>query len=521
MLKLVAGKHRLDRGCRRRGTGLETLERRLLLAADLVNPGWAPADISGRGITLRLSEGTWDHPLPELVARILPRFSAYTQTGLTADLADAAGRYTYDSIFFEVDDVLGGRHGLTSATMVLHGRATLTMSFDGKGYGQFHLDGISRSADGSFAIDPLGKPAAASGITASAESYAKVLLGWTLNGISETSVVVKRWNGQAWNSIAELPAGTTTFADTRMGSGRSVLYEVVTRNEQGEAWAANYAMAVVPAVPLPGAPSDLRVSDVKAKSVTIGWAPGSDQTSAQVVRWTGSGWKQVGMVEAGGNSFTDTGLQPATTYYYDVIAVNRAGNTWAAQYVSVDSLAAAAPAAPTDISATATISSVVHVAWTLHGGETSVQVRRWNGHQWEIAATLAAGSAEWDDKGRLPQSTYHYEIVTVNEYGVTWAAAHATLATPAGQAPKGAHLIVPINSVGLMMWVIPAGGEPATGIAVTKFVGGKWVVLATLPPTATEYIDRGLMSGWNYYEVIPYNAYGGALIDPYISLYVN
>ena len=71
----------------------------------------------------------------------------------------------------------------------------------------------------------------------------------------------------------------------------------------------------------------------------MNWSLSGNESGVSVVRWTGSTWAIIATLPAGTQSFIDTGLSPNTIYYYDVIAFNEAGTTWATNYAAALTLA--------------------------------------------------------------------------------------------------------------------------------------------------------------------------------------
>jgi hypothetical protein len=64
---------------------------------------------------------------------------------------------------------------------------------------------------------------------------------------------------------------------------------------------------------------------VTATSITLNWQDNSDnEVGFQIQRATSSGgpWSVVGSTGANATSYTDMGLDPSTTYYYQVAAFN-------------------------------------------------------------------------------------------------------------------------------------------------------------------------------------------------------
>jgi fibronectin type 3 domain-containing protein len=80
----------------------------------------------------------------------------------------------------------------------------------------------------------------------------------------------------------------------------------------------------------PAAPSNLQVSGASSGSTVLTWVDNSNnETSFSIRRATAASgpFNQVGTVGANVTAFTDTGLTPQTTYYYQIAAINANGSS--------------------------------------------------------------------------------------------------------------------------------------------------------------------------------------------------
>jgi hypothetical protein len=89
--------------------------------------------------------------------------------------------------------------------------------------------------------------------------------------------------------------------------------------------------------PVPAAPSGLRATAVSPSQINLTWTDNSlDETGFHIFRSTnGSTFTQVGSVASNVISFSDTGLQRSTRYYYRVRAFNASGESGDSNTVSV------------------------------------------------------------------------------------------------------------------------------------------------------------------------------------------
>ena len=87
----------------------------------------------------------------------------------------------------------------------------------------------------------------------------------------------------------------------------------------------------------PAAPSNAIATATTSASITVGWTSNSTNESGFKVKRSTSAtgtFTQVGTAGAGVTSYIDTGLTPATTYYYQVVATNANGDSNATNVAS-------------------------------------------------------------------------------------------------------------------------------------------------------------------------------------------
>src|SRR5207253_11401641 len=127
--------------------------------------------------------------------------------------------------------------------------------------------------------------------------------------------------------------------------------------------------------------------------INLTWTGSSGATSYIVQRSPdGSTWTQVGTTTA--TIFSDTSLSSGTTYYYEVLASNVAGDSAPSNLASATTV----PPAPTNLMATAVSASQVNLTWTGSAGASSYIVQRSpDGTTWTQVATTTATS--YSDSG--------------------------------------------------------------------------------------------------------------------------
>ena len=198
-----------------------------------------------------------------------------------------------------------------------------------------------------FRDDPPGGggfttvPAAPSGLVV-AEGLGKLVLGWVDNSHVETGYTIERGpDGSTWGVIDSIPAPATGYDDTTAAMGQTYYYRVKATNDIGASDPSGSANGKVEA-PVPGGAGVLTFSDATSSSIRVSWQKATDNVSAQaalqykVVRSLSDNVQTVGGAEGNGTVVQDwtadiatvnaTGLSAGTTYWFNVLARDTAGN---------------------------------------------------------------------------------------------------------------------------------------------------------------------------------------------------
>lgn len=102
----------------------------------------------------------------------------------------------------------------------------------------------------------------------------------------------------------------------------------------------NQSSGVAP--PPPAAPSDLTATTVSQTEIALAWVDNSSNEDGFRIDRSPDGvgsWVQIAEVAAGTIAYSDTGLDPATTYYYRVKAYNAGGDSAYSNTASATTLA--------------------------------------------------------------------------------------------------------------------------------------------------------------------------------------
>ncbi|MBZ0266572.1 fibronectin type III domain-containing protein, partial [bacterium] len=183
-----------------------------------------------------------------------------------------------------------------------------------------------------------------------------------------------------------------------------------------------YARSGLIPTSIPNAPGAL-VASAANRQVDLTWVDLSDNENAFAIERSTDGgtlFEEVAQVAANLTSYTDAGLPASTEYCYRVRADNFAG---ASGYTNLDCATTPAPvppAAPIDLTATASVSSRIDVTWTDQADdEDGFMVERSTdgGVTFDAFALTGPDAASYSDVGVPPMTQYCYRVRAFNAAG--------------------------------------------------------------------------------------------------------
>ncbi len=303
------------------------------------------------------------------------------------------------------------------------------------------------NANAQLAI--LGPP---TNLIATAVSSSQINLSW--QAPSGTTVVTgymieRSTNGGAtWNAIVSNTGTTaTTFDDTTVVPSTNYTYRVSALTLVLTSAPSNTASATTSAatVSVPSAPTGLTATAVSSSEIDLSWnAPSSDGGSPITgyrIKMSTDGSTFTTLVpntSTTATTYSVIGLQPSTTYYFRVFAINSAGfsprsNT--ASDTTQSGISTSAPSAPQNLQATAANAQVT-LSWTTPSSDGGATITGYNVYRGttsggESSTPIATGitSTTYADTGLTNGVTYFYEVTAVNSVGESVSSNEAS-ATP-------------------------------------------------------------------------------------------
>lgn len=258
---------------------------------------------------------------------------------------------------------------------------------------------------------------------------------------------------------------------------------------------------------VPSAPSNAGASADNEDDVTVTWTDNSSvEDEFEVYRDTSSGVDRssgtlAGTVGANTTTFTDTGLNNATTYYYVVYAVN--GDTYSDP--SNEASATTGYESPTLDSLDTSVENEVTVNWTKNDpySDGSFKVyRSTDGTKGTAVATgLSASTTSWTDTGVDDGTEYHYTVARVDPSGVESDSGQKAATTI---LPAATEFGVTDSGIGTLTygWVDNADSEVGYRIHYSRDDGATWSTTPDLAADSTSHQLTGLKHGEKYRAIL-------------------
>jgi fibronectin type 3 domain-containing protein len=361
----------------------------------------------------------------------------------------------------------------------------------------------------------------------------QVFLAWTApvndGGSAVTNYMVYRSTISTgiYTQIAS-PTGLN-YTDTEVVNDQTYWYKLSAVNSAGEGTMTEN-ISSTPHYVVPDAPEGLTITPGNTQ-VTLNWlAPnddgGSDITGYKVYRSAAETGVYVLIASPTALTYIDTGLTNGQTYWYNVSAVNAAGEGAKTAIVS-SSPRYDLPDAPDGLTATPGNVQVV-LNWTApvnDGGTPVTGYKVYRSTTMDGTYTLIASPSGtiYTNTGLNNGQTYWYKVSAVNAQGegpITAAISSTPATVPTTQQDLQS---TPGTGQVTLTWqpLVGDGGSPITGYRLYRSTtsDGTYSLLASV--SGLTYVDTGLAGGQTYwYKVSAINAIGEGAQGPAFSAQV-
>ena len=274
----------------------------------------------------------------------------------------------------------------------------------------------------------------------------------------------------------------------------------------------------------PIAPANLAATAVSYSQITLTWTDSDNEAGYQIERCEGEGctdFLQIGTTNANVTSFINTGLNPATSYTYQVRAYNAIGDSpYSNPASAVTQSLPPAPAAPTGLAASASSTSQINLSWTDNAAsESGFKIERCTGagcSTFTQIATVGANVTSYSNTGLSASTSYSYRVAAYNDGGSSVysnTASAVTQAAPAiPAAPGNLSAVAASRSQINLSWTDNATNE--TGFYIERCKGStctNFVQIASVGADISSYSNTGLSANTTYrFRIRAYNPSGAS-----------
>jgi predicted phage tail protein len=210
-----------------------------------------------------------------------------------------------------------------------------------------------------------------------------------------------------------------------LGSSATYYYKIQATNAGGNSSWSNEASAKTntPPATIPVAPSNLIATATGTSVINLSWIDNAANETSYVLQRSlaaVSGFTTIATLAANTTSYSNTGLNSSTTYYFKVQAVNSVGNSAWSNVANATTSASGPPVVPTQLVAKSTGCSTINLTWIDNSSnETSFDLRRSTSLSgtYTTIATLPANAITYTNTGLTKGRKYYYKVRAVNAAG--------------------------------------------------------------------------------------------------------
>jgi len=258
-----------------------------------------------------------------------------------------------------------------------------------------------------------------------------------------------------------------------------------------------------------------------ANQIALSWGASTGATQYQIYRGTGRSDSEANtpIHTTTGTTYTDTGLNNGTTYYYNVSATNSVGiSPDCDEITAVPGGTNNPPPTPTGVAASPG-NAMISVSWSSSNGATSYNIYRSTASGAEGTTAIATTTGlSFDNTGLSNGTKYYYKVSATNSVGTSGQSAEVS-STPAAGGPPPTPMNVSAAAGDSQVTVSYNASSGATSYNIFRSTTSGGEGTTAIATTAnTSFTNTGLANGTTYfYKVSASNANGSSAQSSEVS----
>jgi len=412
-------------------------------------------------------------------------------------------------------NLLGIFSGTTSPGTLTASNAQGQLTF------RFVTDAQNTAAGWSATLSCITLPIPPSNLALSVISQTQINLSWQDNSNNETGFKIERSANDQTNytQITTVGAGITTYQDNSLSANTTYFYRIRAYNGDGNAdFADPQTQTTLPNAPT--APSNLSATPISSTQINLAWQDNANnETEFKLERSKGdnTGFAEVATVNKNTTAYEDQNLEPATTYFYRIRAINTGGTSGYSPELQTQTQLPPPPQAPASLTAQATSNTKVQLTWQDNATtETGFTIERSQGdaNNFVEVTTVGVNVTAYTDQNLTEITDYFYRVKAINAGGGSAYTAIVSAKTQLGIpiAPSGLSVVALSQTQIKLSWQDNSATE--TGYKIERKTQGETSfseIVSNLSAGTTTYADMGLTAQTTYvYRIRAFNTTGNS-----------
>ncbi|MDO5125125.1 MAG: fibronectin type III domain-containing protein [Ruminococcus sp.] len=242
-----------------------------------------------------------------------------------------------------------------------------------------------------------------------------------------------------------------------------------------------------------------KVSSTNASNVKLSWDKAAGAQGYILYQYKSNKWVRIAKPTT--NTYTVSGLSPATNYKFAVKPYMMAGTVEVTSKTYPTVLTTTTPATITKATFTSS-ANAVKMAWSKVSGAVGYRVYQYNTSTKKWVGIANTSSTSYTFKNLKAGTSYKFTVRAYNKFNnkSVLSAKYTTFSTSTNPA-KVSFTVTPAKGKATLKWTKVAGATSYKVYYKTSSTG-KWVALKTTNNTTTSYTKTHLTSGKTYYFTV-------------------